>query len=62
MMPDLGKYGTVVLSAYGAAIVLIAALILFSWLKGRRVYRALRQVEERRAANKSTRQGTAQDG
>jgi len=52
MMPDLGKYETVVLSAYGATILLLAVLVLASWLKGRRIRRALREVEEQRAAHK----------
>ncbi len=50
MMPDLGKYEITVLSAYGAAFLLIALLILQSWWRGRKMYRALREVEERRNA------------
>ncbi len=48
MMPDLGKYETVILSAYGATLLLIGGLILASWLRARRVQRDLSRMEERR--------------
>ncbi len=35
MMPDLGKYAVAVLSAYGAAILLIAALVAVTLIAGR---------------------------
>ena len=48
-MPELGKYAAEVLFAYGAAGVLIAALIGLSILQSRRVKRALDEAETRRA-------------
>jgi len=48
VIPDLGKYETVILSAYGATILLVAGLILLSWLRARNVHHQLRQMEERR--------------
>lgn len=47
-MPDLGKYAGEVLLAYGVAGILLAALVLFSIIQGRRVKRALDQAEARR--------------
>ena len=51
MMPNLGKYEVTVLSAYGAAIVLIAALVLWTLWRGARVRRHLREAEARRGRN-----------
>ncbi len=48
MMPDLGKYETVILSSYGASLLLIALLILASWIRARRVQRELSRMEEHR--------------
>ena len=47
MMPDLGKYGDAVLSAYGASILLLVILVAFSIWKGRRVRAELDRVEAR---------------
>ena len=47
-MPDLGKYGTEVLSAYLVTIALLAGLILVTWLRSRRVRAALEQAEARK--------------
>lgn len=47
MMPDLGKYGDTVLSAYGATIVLLAALVVLSLWRGRKVRVEMRKLEER---------------
>ncbi len=47
MMPDLGKYGDTVLSAYGATIVLLAALVALSLWRGRKVRAEMRKLEER---------------
>ncbi len=47
-MPDLGKYGTEVLSAYLATIALLAGLIALTWLRARRVRAALEQAEARK--------------
>ena len=47
-MPDLGKYGTEVLSAYGVTIVLLLGLVWATWTRSRRVRRELEQAEERR--------------
>ena len=46
-MPDLGKYAVSVLSAYGAAIVLIVALVMLSIRRGRRVKNQLDEVERK---------------
>ncbi len=46
--PLLGKYTVTVLSAYGVAIVLIAALVLATVIRGIRVRRALEETERRR--------------
>jgi heme exporter protein D len=48
MMPDLGKYAEAVLSAYGMTIILIIGLVLVTWLRGRKVRRALDEVEARK--------------
>lgn len=50
-MPDLGKYATEVLSAYGISIALIVLLVGASLIRARRIRDELRQVEERRAKN-----------
>lgn len=47
MMPDLGKYATAVLSAYGVSIVLVVALVVVSVWSARRTREALRRIEER---------------
>ncbi len=47
MMPDLGKYGDTVLSAYAASIVLLIVLVAFSLWRGRRVRAELATVEQR---------------
>ncbi|MGH1578073.1 heme exporter protein CcmD [Planktotalea sp.] len=48
MMPDLGKYAEAVLSAYGASIVLLIALVAFSVWQAKRAKAALEDVESRR--------------
>lgn len=48
-MPDLGKYAAEVLSAYALTLVLIGGLVLVTWLRARRVRRALEQAEARRS-------------
>ena len=47
MMPELGKYAGTVLGAYGAALVLLVALVTLTIWQGRRVRRALEEVEAR---------------
>ena len=47
MMPDLGKYGDTVMSAYVASIVLLVLLVLVSVIRGRRVRAEMKKVEER---------------
>ncbi|RBW56880.1 heme exporter protein CcmD [Phaeobacter gallaeciensis] len=46
-MPNLGKYGDTVLSAYAASIVLLVVLVAFSLWRGRRVRAELAKVEQR---------------
>jgi heme exporter protein D len=48
MMPELGKYADVVLSAYGTSLALIVILVAASVWRARRVARAL---EAERARN-----------
>ncbi len=47
MMPDLGKYALWVLSAYGAGLVLIAALVIQSIWRDRKMARLLAEIEAR---------------
>ena len=51
MMPDLGKYAGTVLGAYGAALVLLVALVALTIWQGRRVKRALEEIEARVVSN-----------
>ncbi len=48
MMPDLGRYATEVLMAYGGSIALLIAIVAASIWKARRVKRRLEVVEARR--------------
>jgi len=47
MIPDLGKYGDAVLSAYGVSFVLLALIILVSLRRSRKMRDELEQVEAR---------------
>lgn len=47
MMPDLGKYADIVMSAYFGALLLLCALIGVTIWKGRRVKAQLRAIEAR---------------
>jgi heme exporter protein D len=49
MMPDLGKYATAVLSAYGVSLLLLVAIVALTWLRARRVRKKLEAAEARRA-------------
>jgi len=44
MMPDLGKYATEVLTAYGATLVLLGLLVALTVWRGRRVRTQLEQA------------------
>ena len=46
-MPDLGKYATDVLSAYALTILLLVGLCVLTWLRSRKVRRALEAAEAR---------------
>ncbi|MEJ6746716.1 MAG: heme exporter protein CcmD [Yoonia sp.] len=48
MMPDLGKYVTEVLLAYGVSIAILATLVAMSWRQSRRVRRDLEAAEARK--------------
>ncbi|MFV2003211.1 MAG: heme exporter protein CcmD [Paracoccaceae bacterium] len=48
-MPDLGPYGTEVLSVYAATVVLLAGLVWITWARSRRIRAALEAAEARRA-------------
>ncbi len=56
-MPDLGKYGTEVLSAYGATIVLLVALVWVTWARSRRVRLELEAAEKRLNTEKRQKNG-----
>ncbi len=47
-MPDLGKYGVEVLSAYGATVLLLVVLVGATWARSSRVRAALAAAEARR--------------
>ena len=47
MMPDLGRYAVEVTLAYAVSLGAIAALVGWTWSRGRRVARALEQIEAR---------------
>ncbi len=47
-MPDLGKYGETILTAYSATIILVAAIVVLSILRSRKVKRQLAELEARR--------------
>jgi heme exporter protein D len=51
MMPDLGKYGDTVLSAYGASILLLVVLVVLTLWRGRRVRAEMKKVEDRVTRN-----------
>ena len=48
MMPDLGRYAFEVTLAYGVSLGLLAALVIISVLRARRVARDLEAAEGRR--------------
>ncbi len=50
-MPDLGKYGDVVLSAYGVSILLLLLLVVASLWRGRRVRAEMERMEKRMNRN-----------
>lgn len=51
MMPDLGKYGTEVASAYAVSVVLLLVLVWLSLRRARRVRRDLEQQESKAGRN-----------
>lgn len=50
MIPDLGKYATEVLAAYGVSIALLVLIIAVSIRRARRVRAQLANVEARKKA------------
>ncbi|MFW8636865.1 heme exporter protein CcmD [Cribrihabitans pelagius] len=46
-MPDLGKYADTVLTAYAASLLLLAALVVLTIWRGRRVRRDMEELEGR---------------
>ncbi|AVO39572.1 heme exporter protein CcmD [Pukyongiella litopenaei] len=46
-MPELGKYADTVLAAYAASLLLLAVLVIFSLLRGRKVRGEMERVEQR---------------
>lgn len=51
-MMDLGKYAVTVLSAYGATIALLLALVVVTLWRGRKIRRALEAQEARMGKTK----------
>ncbi|WP_170349104.1 MULTISPECIES: heme exporter protein CcmD [Ruegeria] len=51
MIPDLGKYADTVLWSYAASIGLLALLIVFSIVRGRKVRAEMEKVEQRMTRN-----------
>lgn len=48
MIPDLGKYATEVLAAYGVSIALLVIIIALSMRRAAKVRKQLAEVEARR--------------
>ncbi len=46
MMPDLGKYSDTVLSAYGATLILLVALVVLSLRASRKALVQLKKLEK----------------
>ncbi|MEM7320140.1 MAG: heme exporter protein CcmD [Pseudomonadota bacterium] len=51
MIPDLGKYADTVLSAYAVSLVLLAALVVLSIRRGRKVRAEMEHAERSAAQN-----------
>lgn len=51
MMPDLGKYAEAVLSSYAISLVLLAAVVLLSLRRAKRVKKELEEVEKKVKSN-----------
>lgn len=47
-MPELGKYAETIMTAYTATIILIAAIVVLSIVRARKVKRQLDELEARR--------------
>ena len=47
-MPELGKYATEVLLAYGVSLALLAAIVAMSVIRHRQVKKALEEAEGNR--------------
>lgn len=50
-MPDLGKYGDTVLSAYGMSVALLVLLVALSLWRGRKVRAEMARIETRMKRN-----------
>ncbi len=48
MMPELGKYATEVMAAYGVSLTLLAVLLVMTLRRGRRARAELERIEERK--------------
>ena len=47
-MPELGKYGETILTAYAATVILLAVIVVVSVVRARKVKRQLEELEARR--------------
>lgn len=52
-MPELGKYAGAVLGAWGITLVLLATIIVLSWVQSRRAKSALEAIEARQKGGES---------
>jgi len=59
LLVDLGPHAAFILASYGAALVTLAALVLWVWLDYRAQRRALRVLEAQGVTRRSAR--TAED-
>ena len=50
-MPDLGKYGVEVLSAYGATVFFLVVLVWATWVRSVKMRKALDAAEARKSKN-----------
>jgi heme exporter protein D len=57
---QLGPYAAFIVSAYGAALAIVAGLILWVVLDGRQLQRALEQAEIKGLTRRSARAGEGQ--
>ncbi len=50
-MPDLGKYAEAVLSSYAISLVLLAAIVVLSLRRAKKVKKDLQEIEKKVKSN-----------